>query len=390
MRGVHTGQTRGPDEPSGLQVSYPATVGDYVSAAVATRDASALISPDASKAIGKIAVGLPAALTRFFGFECPLQTDRATADFLICCKLRGAGLNILSGLRTSHPLPSHFQQSDVWRRILLFSKEWVQPDSPVFQAVNSLWLEFDVDGISFDLPVPSVFIGTDQLRPGDALGQSRRTCGDHAWLTDRALPMLLGDSLDPAVKRKIALCVNRLPPGAHVFQVGLMLARNCNAVRICVRGIPLTQIGGYLEDLEWHTSGALNIILDALAQKVDRVDIDLDITDRVLSKIGLECYLGKSSSQLAGFLDHLVSSGLCTPRKASAIVNWPGAANLAAPRRDLAHGAQTASRQFESVSTEFLERELHHVKLDYRDVKLEQAKAYLGVRLRPQTRQSRP
>src|ERR1051326_8497721 len=79
-----------PEEPAGAN-----TIGDYLDAAAAPYLPVGLVSPEALANIRGIAKVLPGALTDFFGFECPLGTDEATADFLACARSSEGARDVL-------------------------------------------------------------------------------------------------------------------------------------------------------------------------------------------------------------------------------------------------------------------------------------------------------
>jgi hypothetical protein len=339
------------------------TIADYVTAAVAPHVPRELISNEALADIRHVAALLPGPLTDFFGFECRLGTDEATADFLVCCRIRHGSREILAGRRSDCSLRAALQDHPVWRRIRAFSEAWDTPASLLHDAVHNIWLEFDIDGTRDPIPVPNVFIGSERLGQFDRHPNSRRMPPECEWLTDVALPMLLGGALDGAVRENVAWCLNHLPSSGCVFQVGLMLARESPITRVCVRGVAPEQIVAYLTDLAWEgTCDGLASFLALLQPKLKQIDIDLDLAERVLPKIGFECY-DRNPPDESEFLAYLVSSELCTARKAQAMATWPGISQL--------QGRGSA-----------FERAVHHIKVDYQAATATQAKAYLGLHQR--------
>ena len=358
----------------------PSTIAHYIDAAVAPCVSGHLISPEALLNIRRIAALLPGALTDFFGFECQLGVSEPSADFLACCRANQGGREVLNGQIPERDLPAFFQNHPVWRRIRCFSMEWSNPQSPLFDRVHNMWIEFDVEAVPLSIPVPSVFIGAENLHSAEPAGNNRLMPGHCAWLTDSALPLLLGGELDPALRDQIARCLNLLPPGACIFQVGVMLARASRITRLCVRGVSRTQIIEYLRALDYDiSSGQLQELLDLLGPLVERIDLDMDVADRVLPKIGLEGYPVADASAIHQFLSHLVSCGLSTPAKAEALEFWRGMAHERLtpeiwPRDLLALSGFLGGR----VHSVFA-RWLHHVKIVYQPGFPLQAKAYLAV-----------
>jgi hypothetical protein len=358
----------------------PSSIANYIDAAVAPCVSGHLISPDALSNIRRIAALLPGALTDFFGFECQLGVSEPNADFLVCCRATQGGLKVLNGQIPGQALPAFFENHPVWQRIRSFSTEWSNPQSPLFDCVHNMWLEFDVEGVAPSIPVPSVFIGPENLQSAEPAEDNSLMPGCCAWLTDSALPLLLSGDLDPALRRQIARCVNLLPPGACIFQVGQMLARASRITRLCVRGVSKTQIIEYLQALDYDTSsGQLHELLDLLGPLAARIDLDMDVADRVLPKIGLEAYPAADASAIHRLLNQLVSCGLSTPAKAEGLESWRGMAlERLTPEiwpRDLLALSGFLGGRVHSVFA----RWLHHVKIVYQPGFPLRAKAYLAV-----------
>lgn len=328
-------------------------LGEYLTTAVTPFVPAELISPNAFLRIQAAAGALPGAMTDFFGFECPLGTDEPLADFLICCRIRHGSREFLAS-----QMPDALRERPVWSRVAAFACEWTKLESPLFHGVHNLWFEFDLNRGDPPEAAPSVFLGSDRL--------GRSSPEECAWLTDLALPLLLGHELDPAVRRQVTRSLGLLPPEARLFQIGLMLSRPSAPVRLCLRGIPHAVLGAYLKELDWPGSTAeLEPLLAALGEHAERIDLDFDAANRIQPKIGLECYLGPGRARLSRFLDYLVASEFCTAQKAQAIELWSGMTD--GPEPPDGDGRRVFIRAF------------HHAKIVYEPGAPVQAKAYLGV-----------
>ena len=356
------------------------SVADYINAAVTPYISGDLISPDVLANIQGIASLLPGALTDSFGFECPLGIREPRADFLVCSEASQGGREILAGHRPGTELTDLFQEHPVWRRIRSFSTEWSNPQSALFTNVHNMWSEFDVDGMPLSTPVPSVFIGATNLRPLQPAPDTSEMPSHCAWLTDSALPILLGSSLDSSLRRQIARCLNFLPSSAYIFQVGLMLGRTSPITRLCIGGLSGTQIIEYLRVLDYYTPlTEVEDLVNSLDPLVERIKLDLDVADRVLPKIGLECRVDADRVAIRRFFNYLVSSNLSTPAKAEALQSWGGMAHERLtpdiwPRDLLALSCFLRERVHSAFA-----RLLHHIKIVYQPDLPLQAKAYFGV-----------
>jgi hypothetical protein len=362
-----------------IQNAHSDTLADYVDAAVDPLVAGGVISAAALADIRHVAGRLPGAITDFFGFECDLGNGRAQADFGVCCRTSHVSQDVLSGERGWDPF-SAFHEHTSWHRIRRFCREWAKAGSELYTAVHNIWFEFDIDGSLPQVPLPSVFIGSHRLQASDPVTEIEGMQKQGAWLTDVALPILAGAALDPALRRQVVRCIGVLPPNARVFQAGLMLARGSQAVRLCLRGIATSQIEGYLRNLDWPgRSIELKGWLDSLELQVERIDLALDVTDRVLPRVGLECYVGATESRLSALLDYLVARRLCTAAEAEGLTSWPATVDETSRPEAWPRDLLTASRELGGTLRSAFVRNLHHVKLDYRPEAPFRAKAYLGV-----------
>ena len=360
-----------------IQDARTDTVADYVDACLDPA-AERLISPAVLADIRHIANLLPGAITDFFGFESELGAGRARAGFGVCCRISHVSRDVLAGAIGGWEPFAAFQDHAVWNRIRRFCREWAKPESMLYAPVHNLWFEFDIDGVRAPVPVPSVFIGSHHLQAADPGGDSRALSG--AWLTDAALPILAGVELDLALKRQVDRCLGLLPPKVQVFQVGLMLARASQVVRLCVRGLAITQIVEYLRELEWQ-GGAVELEdwLDSLATHVEHIDLALDVQNQVLPRVGLECYFSEPDPHGSAFLDYLVGRRLSTAAEAEGLAAWPATVEQGSRAEAWPQDLVAASRELGGTLRSTLVRSLHHVKLDLRPGTPARAKAYLGV-----------
>lgn len=352
---------------------------------------SGLVSPAHVQALHALTARLPSGLCEFFGFESRLGDAAATVDVLLCAKSAEGGREVLAGLNPVHSLPAEWLTHPVWQRIRHFAQAWADPSSPLYHAVQNVWLEFDIDDDAAaalrnhteSVPVPSVFIGTDALR-----GPHARAAAS-AWLLPHALPCCLGHALSAAWHDALCAALEALPTQAQVFQIGMMLGRPHSpaVLRLCVRGLHRQDIGPYLHTLQWPGDlGELQNVLDFAAQHTadsGSVDLDIDLSPTVGPKIGLECSFGadrNTPTRLAGFLDALVAGGLCLPTKREGLMAWSGGFH---ERSNPAHwppDLRRRSAQAQVPTVSMFMRWVYHVKLVYMPQHPLQAKAYLAVR----------
>jgi Rps23 Pro-64 3,4-dihydroxylase Tpa1-like proline 4-hydroxylase len=346
-----------------------------------------LIDADHWADIEAIARWIPSPITNFFGFECRLGDPTPQADFLLAIGAKEAGQRILAGQSPRYPLYTDLLKVPVWQQVQQFTTTWLDEGSDLHGNVNNLWLEFDVDenadGNAAEPPMPSCFFGTQTILVNPDADKPNAE-PSHQWVTQTAIPQLQGYPLEADLQQRLLICLDALPIGAHVFQVGLMLARRVNLVRLCLRNITPAQVLSYLQTLNWPGSTeARSPHLLKLSDLADRVDVDLDVSPQgICPKLGFECYLQaqpKHNPAWGKFLDYLVAEGWCLPQKRDALLSYPGfVRERDNPDRWPPHLRKLAQFLGDGKEGVFF-RGLHHIKLVFHTDHMVEAKAYCWV-----------
>ncbi|MBN1219837.1 MAG: hypothetical protein JXM69_12990 [Anaerolineae bacterium] len=344
----------------------------------------ALISPENLVNIAAVAQYLPGAITTFFGFECALGDEMPRADFLTRTTANEVGVSILAGHNASAALPDSWQTHPIWQRIHAFCQNWASPASPLHGQVNNIWLEFDVPSLSYEerglrgeIPLPSCFFGPKDCN--QATAQKFQNSGVAA-----ALQLLQNQALPPPIETNLLRCLAQLPAEASVFQVGMMLARPTEAIRLCIWDITPAEIPIYLTQLGWPGStGDLAALISTLSGFVDIIMLDLDVGPAVLPKIGLECYFNTyrqpaREPRWPRFLAHLVETGLCCPAKRDGLLAYPGWVQPDSRQANWPDHLAPSPLLAGCYQTVFI-RGVHHIKIVYQPGQPCQAKAYLYV-----------
>jgi hypothetical protein len=345
-----------------------------------------LISPSAFSDIDGVARVLPATLAyNMFGFECHLAEMAPRADFSV---LAGAscGRDSLAGLHPTSTLPARLMTDPKWRRVADFAVQWADPSSPLYRAVDSVWLEFDVDGAPPIIPIPSVFFAPRPSGQEGARGVAYEPDLDGYIATiETVIQLLSGNELAPRKLETLSDCFRALSSVEHVFQVGLMLSRGAEAVRLCINLRSVEGIVEYLAGVGWPCSEADVLgILEPIASLVDYVCLDIDVGETVHRKIGLECYFDgikqpKTEPRWSLFLNSFVRDGLCTADKRDALLSYPGYVDENAEGIPWPRALRRASHLLGGRSLSMYIRSLHHVKIVYQPGEGLEAKAYLAV-----------
>jgi hypothetical protein len=345
-----------------------------------------LISPSAFSDIDSVARVLPATLAyNTFGFECRLAEMAPRADFSV---LAGAscGRESLAGLHPTSTLPARLMTDPIWRRVADFAVQWADPSSPLYRAVDNVWLEFDVDGAPPVIPIPSVFLAPRPSGQEGAKGVAYEPDLDGYITTiETVIQLLSGNELAPRKLETLSDCFRALSSVEHVFQVGLMLSRGAEAVRLCINLRSVEGIVEYLAGVGWPCSEADVLgVLEPIASLVDYVCLDIDVGETVHHKIGLECYFDgikqpRTEPRWGVFLDSLVRDGLCTADKRDALLSYPGYVDENAEGIPWPAALRRASHLLGGRSLSTFIRSLHHVKIVYQPGERLEAKAYLAV-----------
>lgn len=242
------------------------------------------------------------------------------SNALLECRLGASASRVDLSVFLPNPsinLPDTILIHPVWRRFQDLCQDWADANSSLHQRVSAIWLEFDVDGQPSNVPIPCIFLVLNQEAACN--GQS---------LLEMALK-LLDHRVASHLESNLQLCLDALPTDAKIIFIGAMLSRQSDAVRLNACGIPPAQLSTYLAHIGWTGSvNELEEVISPLSSFVDNIVLSFDVGDAVFSRIGLECYLTnppQDEPRWQLFLDHLVTTGLCTPAKSNALLAWLGA-----------------------------------------------------------------
>lgn len=363
-------------------MSSRCSLADHLRAALIPCQIDALISPESLKAVEQIAAKFPGTITDSFGFECRLGELAPEADFAIGIYPQTGGRQLLVEQTLEDFTPKAQQDYQIWSNILAFTQLWSNATSIYHEVIDNLWLEFDYPPPGSESVAPSIFLGFTQAAQVRLHLSEMEHVDDpgYRWMPE-AIEQLRQYPLPKSVGNMLTRLLRSLPPTAKIFQIGVMLSRPEDSIRLCIQGIPLDQLAPFLASLDWHGSiEMLNRLIEDLPD-VDRINLNLDLSDQLSDKIGIECYFQKLNQEIA-FVDWLVQSNLCIAEKASALTaKWGGLTHqiqhIDSWPAELVHRSLLRS----SGSCSLFYRYLHHIKLVVVSDLLLQAKAYLAVRL---------
>jgi len=325
-------------------------------------------------------------LTSFFGFETRLMNPDARSDYLIAVSARKGQRDALINLIKSDEFSIFLEQPE-WRQVAKFAMTWADPHSVLHEKILGLWLEFDTAEESIDKPTPNVFLHTEPLYfdfPEDF-----KKC---TWLTATALPLLTGHPLSKKLEQSFLNCIKRLPKGASLFHVGVMLSRPISSIRVVIKGIRPKQIVQYLKTVGLsYGAKELSLLIAELEKMANRIVLNFDVIENGIGqKIGIECsFYPENNDQYqpeprwGAFLDYLVEKGLCLPEKRDALINFLPDTNyeyissLIKKEEPLILATKILDDKF----IPNLVRQMGHIKIVYCHNNPLEAKAYFGGRL---------
>lgn len=320
----------------------------------------ALMSPESLPRLRKVANLFPIFAVDFFGFECRLGKEGpGLADCAL--NLTPDGARLLAGRHpTSLASLATEGQNGSWSRLRSFYQEWGDTRQPPYADAGCTWLEFDT---SAGAPAPNLLFGYWPRQT-----ESRRS---PEWLADTILPLLLGGPVSPRLRHNLLHCLEARPPETGDFQVGFMLSRPLQVVRLCLFDLPAGEVAPYLERIGWGGSqDELGRWLETFRPHADFLGLHLDIGEAVYPHIGIEpnydagCWTRQPQTEPRwhGQFEELLRLGLMTPEQQRALLGWTGHQRMLLGGQDV-----------------LLLRGLSHTKIVLRPGSPPLAKIYFGI-----------
>ncbi len=277
-------------------------------------------------------------LSSFWGFEIPLS-ESSEADFLFCVhkpeELAKWGLQA----------NCYLDNSPFYNGLNSFSSDWVEQLKP---HISNVWFEYDHAQMEIGNYVPNFFVG-----PAKGLHPL------HLIATLQPLLKEMGGCANAESYRFLLKVIRQLPNGGWLSQIGQMMARGDNHLRVFIQDLPKGSIPELLKNLDYEGNLNTGLLswLEFANKYCKKVELDLDITTKLGKQLGIELYFEEMESALR-FLEKLQEHGLCTKEKYDRLYN-----HLIKLRVD-----KTAS----------IHRFLSHFKISFDGASTFKAKAYIG------------
>jgi hypothetical protein len=315
-----------------------------------------LMCSDSFAQIRRVAESLPIFAVEFFGFECRLGKETGLTDCAF--NLTPDGAKMLAG-QHAEAVPTELQNGS-WQRIRSFYQEWGSTRQTAYTDARATWLEFDS---SEKTVAPNLLFGY--------WPQHEETHRPIEWLVDRIIPMLQGGEISQVFRQNLLKCLEARPAKTNDFQIGVMLSRHLNAVRLCVFDLPADEAFTYLETIGWQgPKEELHRYLEAFRPHADLIALHLDIGEKIYPHIGIEpgfdagCWARQPHMEprWQGQFEQLGKFGLLAPEKEKALFSWIGQQRFALGTEEI-----------------LLLRGLSHIKVVLRPNTAPIAKGYFGI-----------
>lgn len=338
-----------------------------------------LVSGENFEQIRSVASHLPTRVARYFGFETKLLSDQARCDFAF--GLSKDGVAWMS--RTDSP----------WPRIRQFCTLWRESEESPYADGNAVWLECDVSDERRVELEPSLFFAlhNPQSYLQDRSGKSNRSI---EWICHTLIAAAWGHVVSTSIEQNLLRTLECCPDSVDFLQIGLMLSRDIQALRLCLFGIPPQDVFPFLHRVGWRgNESRLTQVLERYSPFVDSLCFHLDIGESIFPTLGVEMlYTGKKDPwdcqpiqerRWKLFFDCLVDDGHCLPSKRDTLLDWPSRTAFRLPLIEkliAAASLDQTSYVTSALPDGVLVTGLQHIKFSLSPVGEISAKAYFGAR----------
>lgn len=224
-------------------------------------------------------------------------------------------------------------------------------DEETIPDVKALWYEIDYDEYR------KAYQKGDRIAPC-LFANTRFDSVDRSAL-DKILPPFLGEARAKNLRSSLDHVLDNLPEGSYIKQIGTMTSRGeLSIMRLVIEFPSWEDIPQGLTDIGWQ--GDVMALKDALEpwKETMRIAVNIDLGENgVLPKLGVEVFSRWRHPILVDrFITRLEEAGLCLPSKGKALRRWIRISPDGDP---------------------FIQTLIAYFKLNYRDGKITEAKAYL-------------
>lgn len=311
----------------------------------------------------------PLAAATYCGFETHLRPPYPWLDCAF--NLSSAGL-----YRLAHV-------TRLWPNISQFCTLWGESGQPPYSDAACVWLEFDAHAVS---ELPAIFIA---LREDTDYNPQR----SFHWLCQEALAVLRGKPLPAMLAANLSRCRATMPTNIDLIQIGLMLSRQIEAVRLCGFRFQASDVLPFLHHIGWPgDKRSVAQVLDAYASFADYLCLHLDVGTVIYPTLGIELLYAYGSGpdgdpwrsqpqfepRWHSLFERLVADNYCAVEMRDALLRWPRRSEYKLPLIERLLAAITTSPQLAADGT--IVQGLQHIKFSLKLGHPTLAKCYFGVR----------
>ena len=288
-----------------------------------------LFSWESSTALREITSLFPFDITSDFGFESHLGSKEADCDFFLQIKKNSPGAAILAGTSRIGALSPILLSQPLWQKIALLFKTWNTTSSRLSQEVEGFWLEFDYKGSSYNL-TPNIFFKISEDNASDRTEQWRKSIHVINEIYNILFDIPFPDNLGNNMKR----CFNALPEGAGIFQIGFMIPRQKEAVRLVIVNMIMDDLEKYLKENSWPGDiGVVKNLIKKFSDKFNFFVYNLNLGENIHPFLCIEMFFNNKvqpgfNDQWNVAFDFLESEKLLTHEKREALIAFCGVRNV--------------------------------------------------------------
>ncbi|MEY3401746.1 MAG: hypothetical protein RLZZ86_1361 [Cyanobacteriota bacterium] len=286
---------------------------------------------------------VPLEISDYFGFEYKLDKDEVP-DLLICIH-KPESLKKLVQIQkeqVKNNLKSINSLSSLENLVIIW-------ESKFREQIKNIWLEFDSKDL-LQQQVDYSFFYAPNLTANIL---------ETALVNDDIYQCIMGEELNKEITRNLVHCYKSLPSDAYISQIGMMKARSIGGLRLFIQNI--ASIPEYLESLSYPFCKNISLykLLDLGQKFSSKVELDIDIKEKIQEKIGLEYYFSKYESAFE-FINECQSLGYCSTEILDRI------------KSDSFNSHEVSSVQYKKCFS--------HFKINFEPEKSPVIKAYIGLK----------
>lgn len=304
----------------------------------------------------------PFNLSRGFGFESRLGDQTPSCDFSVLIGKGSVGAKILSGKNNVTDLNESLLSDPQWQRIRTFFINWNEEGHFLNSSVGSVWLEFDYNGVSYNR-FPNFFFGITVDNAGGRTAQSRAILR----ILDEIYRILACSPFPDKMAENLERSVHSLPEHARLNQIGLMLPRHKEDIRLVLVQVNAGLLESYLRNLGWPGDfKKARILLDRYSNRFDYFVCNLNTGVEIHPYLALEMLfnnLGQPQFNMGWktAFELLEADRLVTAEKREALLKFCGKTQCGFP-----------------YPATYI-RGLNHLKIVYKETSPLECKGYFGT-----------